>query len=328
MGKIMNERLLFLLFLFSFLILAGCLKESKKQKAIEIPESYSLNITSESEEIAKVKLVKLPIEEEKKEEKTLEMISNFTEDINAPLRISFFNVGENERLTLISKGDFDVVISSISEKNIENAVSLIKSNADDVELFIIPYAKTLNNDIKIIENVDVAKIIVPDYDKVSLGEEKVIVEKASNGKIYEGNGIKIEIVTPFLKSFTGDEANSISLYISDRNFSMFIGNDIIEGVIGKIVASNVIKDIDVIVMPSYGKGEAGGANMKLFIDKTKPENAVFEGKGIDLNYIESDDSRAAMVNYLKAKGIKQYFVGNNKVIKIFYNGESYEIKEE
>ncbi|MEM4295499.1 MAG: hypothetical protein QXS91_01690, partial [Candidatus Anstonellales archaeon] len=253
MANIKSNKILFISFVI-FIFLFGCVEQVKKQRTIEIPESYNINITSEYEEINKVKLPILPTEENGSI--NLEQIANYTKDENATLNIVFFNIGPDQRLDLISKGDFDVAIVSINADKIDEASALLKSKADDIEILILPYAKTAVDSLKIKNKIDVAKIIVPDYELLNITSPNV--EKMKSGDNIKENGITITFITPFKGAFSGYENNALSFYLNDRNFSIFFGNDIVEGAIGKIVSSNLALKTDVVVMPSYGKGEASG----------------------------------------------------------------------
>jgi hypothetical protein len=304
------------------------MQEVKKQKVVQIPESYNITITNEREELFNVKPPEIP-EEQQIEEINITQIANYTENPNANLRITLIEIGNAERLDLISKSDFDILIASINEDSLDKAVTLIKSYADDIEILILPFPRTINESIKIRDKIGVAKIIIPNYNYNNMDylNKTKNVQKVSNGAIINNNGIKLEFTTPFSQSlFSGDENNALSFYVQDRGLTLFFGNDIVEGAIGKIVSDNLIKKLDVIILPSYGEGRAGGNYMKLFIDKTMPTNAIFEGKQIVLSSIEQNDSRAGLINYLTNKGVNIYFVGNGTV-SIFYDGNAYNINQ-
>ncbi len=341
-----GKLLIFTSIVLIVLLLAGCIGGDNNNKSGffgggETPITYNFTILSETEVLYKPTLKNDTHKKPGLEiNKSAINLSNYTATENDTLRIMFIDMSNNDedgRIILISKGDFDIGVINIPEGKGEDAVFYLTKYADDLEYLIVPSSINGEDDGAVIESVPTATAVFPDYNDADINSLKskaqgmnISVKKFAKGDIITGAGLTLRFATPYKDAFIDARNNALSFYLNDRNFSMFIANDIIEGVVGRIVSTGDYQKVQVMTVPSYGRaatqGGTGTSPMTVLMDHLSPEAAIFEGRGINFDRTEVvEDPRDFFSRYFKIRDIKRYSVGNEKQLVLRYDGNMYNI---
>jgi len=197
---------------------------------------------------------------------------------------------ENDRLTLITKGDFDAAIISVSEKKRDDAVYTLLSSADDIEVEFFPLVSNSTSDtIKYVINMTKpGYVVLPDTPSSkgiesyarAVGSEPVFVKDRDN---LTYSSLKFQILNPPSGTFndmifSDADNNAIAFMLRDaRGLSTLFCNDILEGAIVMIANryTSALKT-DILVTPSYGAGGTGEA-FNILASYAKPSWGIVEG---------------------------------------------------
>jgi len=325
----MNKYIL-LSFLLILLFFIGC--NSKPQQTTNTTEHtkiQELNTSSNNQEINNQTIENNEGEEENEEILNVN-IMNYVQDESAPLFIRFFNVGQpyqHGRLIIISKTDFNIVDAEIEN---ETDVVTINSALDDAEIFIMPTIKNVELCKKIIDDVLIGKLILPDYDNEKVKEissyassKGIDVIHVKYGDKMTFNGINITFYGPYPGELSSDENNAVIFEIRDRRFSFLFLNDALDGELQKL-NQHIKHNYDGIEVPNYGIGITTGPIMLLF-DKTKPSFMILDGYKECLREVGLD-SRNFFREYAKIRKIPIYDVWTNNGLTITYDGVTYAIQ--
>ncbi len=310
-----------LLFIVALALLLGCISQ---------PEvSEDKNISGE------VKIVKEENKTIQEEKEVNEENDDFSYDVmdyinnpDAPLSIRFYDVGyggKNGRLIMISKEDFNAVIYSVPHENYQKGISYLASNADDVELLIIPSEINADDVSKLIKAVNIGKVVLPDFESERINEIEsmfksngIEVIKAKNGDLLKYNGITFKFIAPFPDdSLSGANNNAIIMLLQDRNFSFLFLTDAVDGEIQKVNAYVKLEEVNGVEAPNYGMDITPGPVTLLF-DKIKPKFIVVDGYKEDVSAIGTD-ARQFFEEYARIKKIGLFKVWNNGT-RINYDG--------
>jgi hypothetical protein len=226
-------------------------------------------------------------------------IREYSMNVNDTLYIRMWNISiggqadktrnENDRLTLITKGNFDAAIISVSENRKDEAAYTLMSSADDIDVEIFPLvsANTSKTIIYIINLTKPGYVVLPDTPASkdvesfarSLGPEPVMVKDKDNVTY---SSITLQVLNPPAGTFndalfTDADNNAVAFMLRDRTFKALFCNDMLEGAITMVATkyTSALKT-DVLVTPSYGAGGTGEA-FNILASYTKPSWGVVEG---------------------------------------------------
>jgi hypothetical protein len=218
---------------------------------------------------------------------------------NSTLFIRMYNISiggkedlrtnENDRLTLMGKGDFDAAIISVSDAKRDEAIYTILSSSDDLEVAIFPLVSESNANtiIYVINLTHPGYVVLPDTDASkpiadyanALGPEAILVKDGANLSFA---GMNFQVMNPPKgtfndRLFTDANNNAISFMLKDRGFSMLFCNDIMDGAIANINGKyTAALKADVLVTPNYGAGGTGEP-FNALASYAKPSWGVVEG---------------------------------------------------
>lgn len=197
---------------------------------------------------------------------------------------------ENDRLTLITKGNFDAAVISVSDSKRDAAAYTLLSSADDIDVEFFPLVSASTSDtIKYVINLTkpgyVALPDTPDSSGIAsyaraVGSEPVLVKDKAN---LTYSSLTFQIMNPPSgtfndRLFSDADNNAVAFMLRDsRGFSMLFCNDIVEGAIGMIANkyTSALKT-DVLVTPSYGTGGTGEA-FNILASYSRPSWGIVEG---------------------------------------------------
>ncbi len=230
----------------------------------------------------------------------LSRIREYSMAYNDTLYIRMYNISiggredrtrnENDRLTLLTKGNFDAAIISVSGSKKDEAAYTLLSSADDIEVEFFPLVSNATSDtIKYVINITKpGYVVLPDTPEsksiasyaTAAGSEPVLVKDRDN---LTYASLNFQIMNPPSGTFndmlfSDADNNAIAFMLRDaRGFSMLFCNDMVEGAIGTVATkyTSALKT-DVLVTPSYGAGGTGEA-FNILASYAKPSWAIVEG---------------------------------------------------
>ncbi|MCC7552851.1 hypothetical protein KO317_04280 [Candidatus Micrarchaeota archaeon] len=260
----------------------------------------------------------------------------YDEQPSAELEIYFINVGMGDSI-LLKKGNFDVLIDAGGQG--EKVINFLEEKkVDDLELVIATkYTQTSVSDMRrVLQKYKVEQywdngLIDKEniyYDEIYeiLESKNIPVKHPISGERIVLNGISISVLNPQEKRYleTNPTLNSITLYIVDRNFSLYL-SDVEAGVQNTILSNYPNIKSNIMKVPNHGASTVsvgGDARVELFhlIDKVKPEYAI-----ISVGQTELEIPNPTVLEAFRLRGAKTLRTDLNGTISIITDGYEYEI---
>ncbi|MFA5382965.1 MAG: MBL fold metallo-hydrolase [Candidatus Micrarchaeia archaeon] len=317
------KKIIVLIFLIGILLF-GCISNGEEKPHAEIPDKNQTTKPNET-----IYQPPKPVYED-----VLNGTIRFNEDIEADLEVYFIDVGMGDA-TLLKKGDFEILIDAGGEKDIINFLN--EKNITNLEIAITTkYTKDNSAQMKkILENFKVQQYwdngikeenIYYNEIYTILENKNIPIKNPEFGENVNLNGISITILNPQKIRYpnVNPTLNSITLYITDRNFSLYF-SDVETGVQNTILANYPNIKSTFMKAPNHGTSTAsvgGDQTVQLFslIDKVKPEYAV-----VFVGPTEEEIPNNAVLEAFRLRKAKMLRTDLNGTISVITDGYEYNI---
>ncbi len=346
------RRLILGLFVFGMLMLYGCIwnggKEQPSDNNLPVNDqgqepTGNLSVPGENENGQQGSPTPGQPSDQSGSETTITIDYTYTPLAN--ITVCFLDVGMGDAV-LVKKGDFDMLIDAGPEDASDKLVERLNNlGVDDIEILVLssPTPDRMGGMPKVLDNFKVEEFwdngvdyleTLPSFIPVKekLEENHVKIIKPTLGYHRSENGIHIDVMYPLEVRENNPaypESDSLSLLISDRNFSVFL-TDLLtrtqNRMFSELVNRNVSFTATVVKIPQHGATAIDAQEIVgsfMLISKVKPEVAVVM-VGPNDRYLPNP----SVLESYRVYGVEVYRTDQDGTVCIRSDGKEYEITTE